>query len=222
MIASLSPLWLTEITCQSSYPRKSAKARPPGTCREYLSCAASAKPPSAAGPAASIIISKDRVFVMMFSLPIPQAMFAGVRSLRLKPGARAKKLATTAAHVKMAQGTSRISLHHGIARCVAREARATARSCDSFATETRASRAIDAPGSAVALSPFEDARRRLSLKEISMTHWPRHGRITGPIVMIGFGSIGKGTLPLDRASLRVRPGPLRRHRPERFRPEAPR
>ena len=29
-----------------------------------------------------------------------------------------------------------------------------------------------------------------------MTHWPRHGRITGPIVIIGFGSIGKGTLPL--------------------------
>ncbi len=29
-----------------------------------------------------------------------------------------------------------------------------------------------------------------------MTHWPRHGRITGPIAMIGFGSIGKGTLPL--------------------------
>src|SRR5271165_4887292 len=29
-----------------------------------------------------------------------------------------------------------------------------------------------------------------------MPHWPRHGRIEGPIVMIGFGSIGKGTLPL--------------------------
>src|SRR5262249_60086084 len=29
-----------------------------------------------------------------------------------------------------------------------------------------------------------------------MTNWPIHGRITGPIVMIGFGSIGKGTLPL--------------------------
>ena len=29
-----------------------------------------------------------------------------------------------------------------------------------------------------------------------MTQWPRHGRIDGPIVMIGFGSIGKGTLPL--------------------------
>ncbi|WP_262269255.1 homospermidine synthase [Microvirga yunnanensis] len=26
--------------------------------------------------------------------------------------------------------------------------------------------------------------------------WPVHGRITGPIVMIGFGSIGKGMLPL--------------------------
>ena len=29
-----------------------------------------------------------------------------------------------------------------------------------------------------------------------MTIWPVHGRISGPIVMIGFGSIGRGTLPL--------------------------
>ena len=29
-----------------------------------------------------------------------------------------------------------------------------------------------------------------------MLHWSRHGRIAGPIVMIGFGSIGKGALPL--------------------------
>jgi homospermidine synthase len=29
-----------------------------------------------------------------------------------------------------------------------------------------------------------------------MTTWPVYGEITGPIVMIGFGSIGKGTLPL--------------------------
>ena len=29
-----------------------------------------------------------------------------------------------------------------------------------------------------------------------MTSWPVHGKITGPIVMIGFGSIGRGTLPL--------------------------
>jgi homospermidine synthase len=29
-----------------------------------------------------------------------------------------------------------------------------------------------------------------------MTDWPVHGKIDGPIVMIGFGSIGKGTLPL--------------------------
>jgi homospermidine synthase len=29
-----------------------------------------------------------------------------------------------------------------------------------------------------------------------MTTWPVYGTITGPIVMIGFGSIGKGTLPL--------------------------
>lgn len=29
-----------------------------------------------------------------------------------------------------------------------------------------------------------------------MTDWPHYGTITGPIVMIGFGSIGRGTLPL--------------------------
>ena len=29
-----------------------------------------------------------------------------------------------------------------------------------------------------------------------MSDWPIHGTITGPIVMIGFGSIGRGTLPL--------------------------
>ena len=29
-----------------------------------------------------------------------------------------------------------------------------------------------------------------------MSQWPLYGRIEGPIVMIGFGSIGKGTLPL--------------------------
>src|SRR4028119_1581495 len=29
-----------------------------------------------------------------------------------------------------------------------------------------------------------------------MTTWPVHARISGPIVMIGFGSIGKGMLPL--------------------------
>src|SRR5581483_4904081 len=29
-----------------------------------------------------------------------------------------------------------------------------------------------------------------------MTVWPVHARFSGPIVMIGFGSIGRGTLPL--------------------------
>jgi len=28
------------------------------------------------------------------------------------------------------------------------------------------------------------------------TNWPVHGKIAGPVVMIGFGSIGRGTLPL--------------------------
>ena len=37
---------------------------------------------------------------------------------------------------------------------------------------------------------------QLSLETLTMPKWPVHARIDGPIVMIGFGSIGKGTLPL--------------------------
>jgi homospermidine synthase len=44
---------------------------------------------------------------------------------------------------------------------------------------------------------FVACRRLSDLKELpAMPTWPVHGRISGPIVMIGFGSIGKGTLPL--------------------------
>ena len=39
--------------------------------------------------------------------------------------------------------------------------------------------------------------------------WPQHARFDGPIVMIGFGSIGKGTLPLHRASHRIRSQEIR-------------
>jgi homospermidine synthase len=35
-----------------------------------------------------------------------------------------------------------------------------------------------------------------STKQMAKATWPIHGEITGPIVMIGFGSIGRGTLPL--------------------------
>ncbi|MFH6783730.1 MULTISPECIES: homospermidine synthase [Methylobacterium] len=34
------------------------------------------------------------------------------------------------------------------------------------------------------------------MTDSATTDWPVHGRISGPIVMIGFGSIGRGTLPL--------------------------
>jgi len=39
-----------------------------------------------------------------------------------------------------------------------------------------------------------------------------HAKISGPIVMIGFGSIGKGTLPLIATAFRIRQIALRHHR----------
>src|SRR3984893_12625920 len=46
----------------------------------------------------------------------------------------------------------------------------------------------------------------------TMTHpteaWPVHARFDGPIVMIGFGSIGKGTLPLIERHIAFDPAKL--------------
>ena len=60
------------------------------------------------------------------------------------------------------------------------------------------------------------------LCDLTMAHHPRHASIAGPIVMIGFGSIGRGTLPLidrhfgfDRSRLTVidLPTSIRRRSP---------
>ncbi len=42
---------------------------------------------------------------------------------------------------------------------------------------------------------FRHVRERW-LQEFEMSNWPVYATISGPIVMIGFGSIGRGTLPL--------------------------
>ena len=55
-----------------------------------------------------------------------------------------------------------------------------------------------------------------------MTQWPNYGRIEGAIVMIGFGSIGRGTLPLIERHFDFDTQPFRRHRPRRFRSRAAR
>src|SRR5690606_25956596 len=68
-----------------------------------------------------------------------------------------------------------------------------------------------APRGAVdSLPPFPQAPPQGATRSITMTQWPVHGAIDGPVVMIGFGSIGRGALPLierhftfDRARLVV-------------------
>ncbi len=44
-------------------------------------------------------------------------------------------------------------------------------------------------------------------------NWPLHARFDGPIVMIGFGSIGKGTLPLIERHIAFDRCEARGHRP---------
>ena len=40
------------------------------------------------------------------------------------------------------------------------------------------------------------SREDVSTERLTQNPWPLHARNEGAIVMIGFGSIGKGTLPL--------------------------
>src|SRR5918998_4365021 len=46
------------------------------------------------------------------------------------------------------------------------------------------------------IPPWPFPQRCFRKETDPMTTWPVHARISGPIVMIGFGSIGKGMLPL--------------------------
>ncbi len=46
-------------------------------------------------------------------------------------------------------------------------------------------------------------------------NWPVYGEITGPVVMIGFGSIGRGTLPLIERHFKFDKSAHDGHRPAR-------
>ena len=48
-----------------------------------------------------------------------------------------------------------------------------------------------------------------------MTNWPVHAAWNGPIVMIGFGSIGRGTLAADPAPYHMQSSADHGHRPRR-------
>jgi hypothetical protein len=90
-------------------------------------------------------------------------MFAGVRSRRLKAWRTTKKLATTPAP-ENGTGNEENLLHHGVTDAWALGP-SLAGSCDSFATKTKALALLTRP-EGHGFNPFEDARRRLSLKEI--------------------------------------------------------
>ena len=63
--AILPPFSLMAMTDQFSYPLKSAKASPPGTCSVYLSAAEIALPPRM--KAAMIKIDENAIFFMTLS-----------------------------------------------------------------------------------------------------------------------------------------------------------
>src|SRR5271157_2168160 len=61
---------MAAINCQSAYPLNSEKARPPGTCTEYLSCAARAMPPNTATDVATITIAGMLVLLISNTSPL--------------------------------------------------------------------------------------------------------------------------------------------------------
>jgi homospermidine synthase len=65
------------------------------------------------------------------------------------------------------------------------------------ARKTATAKPATAKPAAVRKAPVRKApARKAAPKKQPARTWPKHGKITGPVVMIGFGSIGKGTLPL--------------------------
>jgi len=152
-------------------PRKPAAPKKPATAAKTASKAKTSKP-AAAKPAASKPAA---------------AKPAATRSAAKKPSATKPAVAKKPATTKPAAAAG-----------TAKTAAAKPASTKPSAAKPAAAKKPAAANPATTKKPAakKPAPKAASRTAVAQDNWPVHGTITGPVVMIGLGSIGKGTLPL--------------------------
>jgi homospermidine synthase len=128
----------------------------------------------------------------------PAAKSATAKPATAKPAAASKTIApATASAAKPATAKPAASKaatgKPRAAKTAATKPAAQKTAAAKTATAAKASAAKTTPAKTPAKKPVT---RKAPAKSAASKSWPVHGTITGPLVMIGLGSIGKGALPL--------------------------
>jgi homospermidine synthase len=160
--------------------------------------AASAARKPAASKAASKPAATKTAATKASAAKGPAAKSATAKPATAKPAAASKTIApATASAAKPATAKPAASKaatgKPRAAKTAATKPAAQKTAAAKTATAAKASEAKTTPAKTPAKKPVT---RKAPAKSAASKSWPIHGTITGPLVMIGLGSIGKGTLPL--------------------------
>jgi homospermidine synthase len=160
--------------------------------------AASAARKPAASKAASKPAATKTAATRASAAKGPAAKSATAKPATAKPAAASKTIApATASAAKPATAKPAASKaatgKPRAAKTAASKPAAQKTAAAKTATAAKASAAKTTPAKTPAKKPVT---RKAPAKSAASKSWPVHGTITGPLVMIGLGSIGKGALPL--------------------------
>jgi homospermidine synthase len=178
-------------TTAAAKPAAASAARKPATSKTASKPAATktaATRASAAKAAAKAAPAKSAAAKAATTKPAAASKTAASAKASAAKPAAAKPAASKAAP-KKPRATKTTATKPAAQRSAVAKPAAAAKT----ATAAKASAAKTTPGKTPAKKPVT---RKAPAKAAASKSWPVHGTITGPLVMIGLGSIGKGTLPL--------------------------
>ena len=178
-------------TTAAAKPAAASAARKPAASKAASKPAATktaATRASAAKAAATAIPAKSAAAKPATAKPAAASKTAAPAKASAAKTAAAKPAASKAAPKKL-QATKTATTKPAAQKSTVAKPAAAAKT----ASAAKGSAAKTTPAKTPVKKPVT---RKAPAKSAASKSWPIHGTITGPLVMIGLGSIGKGTLPL--------------------------
>ncbi len=178
-------------TTAAAKPAAASAARKPAASKAASKPAATktaATRASAAKAAATAIPAKSTAAKPATAKPAAASKTAAPAKASAAKTAAAKPAASKAA-LKKPQATKTATTKPAAQKSAVAKPAAAAKT----ASAAKGSAAKTTPAKTPVKKPVT---RKAPAKSAASKSWPIHGTITGPLVMIGLGSIGKGTLPL--------------------------
>ncbi len=179
-------------TSAARKPAASKAASKPAATKTAATGASTAKAAAKAAPAKAAAAKPTTAKPATASKTAAPAKASAAKPAAAKPAA-AKPAAAKPAASKAAPKKPQATKTTATKPAAQKSAVAKPAAAPQTATAAKGSAAKTAPAKTPAKKPVT---RKAPVKSAASKSWPVHGTITGPLVMIGLGSIGKGTLPL--------------------------